>query len=208
MNSNDPRTTVVGVLGGIASGKSRVAHELAGPDGVVLDADRLAREVLDSPEVRARIEAELGPGIVVAGRVDRAALAELVFRDPAARTRLEGWIHPRVRAMLRDGVAEARASGRRRIVLDVPLLLENDAEHGLAGMCDTLVFVDSDLATRDRRAVAHRGWQPGEVERREAAQLPLSEKRARADHVIDNRGTESELVLATRELSDRLEALS
>jgi len=203
--NHTPRTLVIGVLGGIASGKSRVARLLAEPGGVVLDADTAARSVLASPATVERIERELGPGLVSGGQVDRTALAKLVFEDEGARERLEGWIHPAVRAMLREGVEDARRAGRSRIVLDVPLLLENDAEHGLATMCDVLVFVDSDAADRDRRAIAHRGWAPGEVERREAAQLPLAEKRARADHVIDNRGTESDLERAVRALSAQLD---
>ena len=198
------KTLVIGILGGIASGKSRVAKLLAEPAGIVLDADAAAREVLESAEVQARIEADFGAGIVVAGQIDREALARIVFADADARERLEGWIHPRVRAMLRAGVEDARTSGRTRVVLDVPLLLENDAEHGLATMCDVLVFVDSDAADRDRRAVANRDWQPGEVSRREAVQLPLDKKRDRAHHVIDNRGTEDELATAARGLATRL----
>lgn len=181
------RPVVIGLLGGIASGKSLVARLLAAEEGIVIDADRHAREVLRDPKIARRIEAEFGPGLLGAdGLPDRQALAKRVFADPRARRRLEGWIHPRVRARIGAELAEARARGRSPIVLDVPLLLENDAAHGLVGECDLLVFVDSDPAERDRRAVARRGWEPGEVARREAAQMPLAQKRARADYVISN----------------------
>jgi dephospho-CoA kinase len=178
---------VIGVLGGIASGKSRVAALLAGPGGEVLDADRLAREALTSPEGVARLREDFGPEVIGPdGAPDRAALAERVFSDPEARRRLEDWTHPVVRASIRERLAEARARGALRVVLDVPLLLENDARHGLTALCDHLVFVDTPLEERDRRAVRDRHWKPGEVARREAAQLSLEEKRARADAVIDN----------------------
>lgn len=183
---------VLGVLGGIASGKSAVAARLAGPDGRVVSADALAHEAL--AELASQVEAELGPGLLDAeGRVDRAALAGRVFDDPEARARLEGWIHPRVRARILAVLAEAEEQGVPRVVLDVPLLLENDAQHGLVARCHHLVFVDAPPAERDRRAVERRGWQPGEVQRREATQLPLDTKRARADFVVENTGTLEEL---------------
>jgi dephospho-CoA kinase len=188
---------VIGVLGGIASGKSAVARMLAGERGVVIDADALAREALESAEVVARIRAELGPELIGEdGRPDREAVARRVFGSPEARKRLEGWIHPLVRERIRAGLAEARSAGRSPAVLDVPLLLENDAQHGLAGLCDFLVFVDADPALRERRAVERRSWKPGEVARRERTQMPLAEKRAKARYVIENDAGLDELAAA------------
>lgn len=187
-----PTPVVLGVLGGIASGKSAVAARLAGPDGTVISADALAHEAL--AELASRVEAELGPGLLDPdGRVDRTALARRVFDDAEARSRLEGWIHPRVRARILAVLAEAEEQGVPRVVLDVPLLLENDAQHGLVARCHHLVFVDAPLAERDRRAVEHRGWEPGEVQHREATQLPLETKRSRADLVVENKGGLEEL---------------
>lgn len=176
-----------GVVGGIASGKSAVSEALAGAEGVVLEADRFAHEALGSEDVVARVrerfgEAVLGPD----GAPDRAALGEIVFADPDARKALEGWIHGTVRARLRAELERAARNGAPRVVLDVPLLLENAAEHGLDGLCDHVVFVDAPLEERDRRAVRDRGWKPGEVARREAAQMPLATKREHADIVIVN----------------------
>ncbi len=193
-----PRPTVVlGVLGGIASGKSRVARALAGAEGRVIDADELAEEVLGLPEVVERIRERFGEGCLDReGRPDRDALAGLVF-DPEtgdeARRALEGWTHPLVRARILERLREARAAGIPRVVLDVPLLLENDSRHGLVKQCDVLVFVDADLPARDRRARHARGWSPGEVARREATQLELDLKRKRADVVVSNNGSPEEL---------------
>lgn len=202
---SDPATLVVGLLGGVASGKSTVGRVLAGADGELLSADLLAREVLESPEVvdrlRGRFGAEaLGPD----GRPDREFLARRVFSDPQARADLEGWIHPRVRATIRARLERARAGGVPIVALDVPLLLEHEAEHGLGAECDTLVFVDSPHESREARARSDRGWEPGEVARRERAQMPLDEKRRRADHVISNKGTREELEREAVRLRERL----
>lgn len=190
---------VIGVLGGVASGKSAVARALAGPGGIVIDADRVAREVLDAPELRPALQAAFGPSVLRPdGHPDRDALAELVFRSPERRQQLEAFTHPLIRDRIRAQLDAARAHGVPRIVLDVPLLLEHEGQHGLVAECQTLVFVEADARLRDARAVASRGWKPGEVSRREATQMPLELKRARADHVIVNEGSLAELEEAAR----------
>lgn len=200
------RTRVLGILGGIASGKSEVARLLAGPDGVVLDADRIAHEVLESPPLRAWLAERFGPELVAGERVDRAALGAKVFSDPAARAELEARVHPAVRAALREGVESARARGVPWVVLDVPLLLENEAVHQLPDECDALVFVDADAKVREERARARRGWAPFELARREALQLPLEAKRVRADFVLANDGDLSELRAAVDRVRATLDA--
>ena len=203
-----PGSLVIGVLGGIASGKSAVARLLAGPDGVCLSADALAREALDSPAVLARVRARFGArAIGPDGKVDRAYLAERIFapgEGAELRAELESWTHPPVRARILELSSTARAAGVPRIVLDVPLLLENDARHGLARLCDVLVFVEADAAERDRRARTERGWSSGEVARREALQLPLTHKKERAHHVIVNDRGLAELERAAVALRERL----
>lgn len=175
------------MLGGIASGKSAVARILAGDSGVVLDADELVSKLYTREEFRRRVTKAFGLGVLAAdGSIDRAALGRAVFADQAARALLESWTHPPVRAELRARLEAARSAGVPRVVLDVPLLLENDREHRLAAQCDALIFVDSPARLRDARAILSRGWMSGEVARREALQLPLAEKRARAQHVIVN----------------------
>jgi dephospho-CoA kinase len=198
---------VIGVLGGVASGKSTAARLLAGPEGVVIDADRLAREVLAEPEAVAWLARTFGHGVLdAAGRPDRGALAERVFASPAERERLEAFTHPRIRARIRAALEDARAAGRPRIVLDVPLLLENEAEHGLTAACNVLVFVEAGEAERERRARAGRGWSAGEIARRQAAQLALPHKRARARYVIRNDGTLAELERNVNQLLAALHA--
>ena len=182
-----PRTPVViGIVGGIAAGKSAVAERFAAHGLRHVDADRHARAVSQRKDVLAEVAAAFGPAVVQGGvqggTLDRAAMAALVFRDPGARTRLEAILHPRIRQDILAELAAAKAAGQSAL-LDVPLLYEN----GLFEHCDHVVFVDAPDAVRQARA-ASRGWADGELARREAAQLPLAEKRARADFAIDNGG--------------------
>jgi dephospho-CoA kinase len=176
-----PRRTplVVGLLGGIGSGKSAVAAELARQGAMVLDADVLGHEALRQPEVRdaalARWPAARGPE----GEVDRRALAKLVFADPAERRALEGMTHPWIKRRVEEAIRGATAP---LVVLDAAVMLEA----GWDGVCDRLVFVDAPREARLARVAARRGWSAEELEGREAAQLTLTEKRSRADHVIDN----------------------
>ena len=200
-----PPPLVIGVLGGIASGKSSVARLLAGSDGVLIDADRVAREVLQTEEVRALLAQAFGPTLfTVKGTIDRELLAKRVFASEADRKRLEAFTHPRIRARIRALLEEARARRAPRVVLDVPLLLENEAQHGLAAECHELVFVDSPLAARDARAATSRAWASGEVARREAAQLSLEQKRQRANYVIDNSKSAGELEAEVARFREKL----
>jgi dephospho-CoA kinase len=168
---------------------------VAGATGLLIDADAIAHEVLAGDAVTELVRARFGAGVLGPdGRPDRAALARVVFADEAARRELEGWIHPRVRDRMRAELE--RAANFDVAVLDVPLLLENDAVHGLCAEVDLFVFVDAPTSVREQRARASRGWSAGEVERREALQVPLAEKRARADVVIDNSGAPTALAHA------------
>lgn len=174
---------VLGLLGGIASGKSTVAGLFARRGLVHLDADAVARAVSEEPAVLAAIRADLGPAAVGSdGRLDRPAVARLVFADPALRRRLEEITHPPVRQRILAALAAARARGDS-VLLDVPLLLEG----GLIDHCDAAVFVAADRQERLRRA-AGRGWDADELDRRERAQAPLADKQARARFTVDNSG--------------------
>jgi dephospho-CoA kinase len=200
-----PSSFVVGVFGGIASGKSAVARMLAGKDGVVIDADRIAREILETPGVRFELLTAFGGRVFdLDGKPDRGVIARTVFANPGARAKLEAFTHPPIRAKIRAELQAARKAGVPVIVLDVPLLLENDAGHGLLAECDETVFVDATDELREARASASRGWRPGEVARREAAQMPLSTKRARAGMVVENRGSLSELEASVEKLAAEL----
>ena len=153
-----PPLIVIGLTGGIASGKSYVAGRLAERGAVVLDADRHAQAALDEPRIRDAIVARWGEEVLDgAGRLDRQALASRVFGDAveteANRRFLEGLVHPFVRARLREELSAAREAGAPAAVLDVPLLLEV----GWAEECDAVIFVDTPTVQRAARA-AERGW--------------------------------------------------
>jgi dephospho-CoA kinase len=198
---------VIGISGGIAAGKSAAAGALAGPDGLIIAADAIAHEVLESPEVTQHIAQHFGPSALGAdGRPDRAALASAVFADPAKREQLEGWIHPAVRARISALLSRARAEAIPVVVLDVPLLFENDADHHLVDVCDALVFVDAPASVREARAMRDRGWAAGEVARREAAQLPLEDKRAASHFVLSNDGDLNTLKLEADRVLETLQS--
>lgn len=197
------RPVVVGIAGGIAAGKSAVADAFAAHGLLHVDADQIAREVTARPEVVEAIGRALGPGIVRPdGTLDRQATAARVFQDPEARAKLEALTHPRVRQAALDALAAAKAQGRS-VLLDVPLLFER----GLVDECDQVVFVHASDASRRARA-ATRGWAAGELERREAAQLSLAEKRARSDFAIDNDGALDATRAQVADVLRRIEALA
>lgn len=181
---------VVGLTGGIATGKSTVAGMLARRGAIVVDADALAREVV-APGRPALddIVAEFGAGVLTSdGALDRAALARLVFADPVRRRRLEAITHPRIRALMAQRVAAAVAAGPPLVVVDIPLLFEGGRSEVVSDVL--LVYADPDTQRRRLRERDH--LSPEEVERRLAAQMPIDAKRALATWVIDNRGTREE----------------
>jgi dephospho-CoA kinase len=181
------RPVVIGLLGGVASGKSSVAAQLAEFGATVLDADAIARKVLEEADVRDALVARFGAAIAPAGAVDRAALARRTFGHPEELAYLEGLVHPRVGKELSRRLAGHLATGDvPAVVLDVPLLLETSP---LAAECDLLVHVECPTAERRRRVVELRGWEGDELDRRESHQLPGEEKRGRADLVLRNDGT-------------------
>lgn len=176
----------IGLLGGVAAGKSTVAGLLEARGWIRVDADRLAREAVEQPELLGKLTTRFGRRILDAdGRLDRAELARRAFADEASTADLNALVHPEVRRLLAKEIA---AAADRPVVLDVPLLLESP----LADLVHTWVFVDSDPESREARA-RDRGWAPGERERREVRQAPLADKRARADHVLENSGTIEDL---------------
>jgi dephospho-CoA kinase len=173
----------IGLTGGIGSGKSTVAALLAQRGARVVDADRIAREVVEpgTPGLAA-VVAEFGDGVLAAdGALDRPALAALVFGDPAARARLDGVVHPLVRARAAELVAEAPADAV--VVHDVPLLVET----GQAGSYDLVLVVETDLETRVARLV-DRGLSAEDARARIAVQATDEQRRAVADVVLRNDG--------------------
>lgn len=180
---------MVGLTGGIGSGKSAVAGRLARNGAVIIDADQLAREVVaPGTDGLAEIVDIFGPAVLTDdGALDRPALAAKVFGDDEARRRLEGVIHPLVRVRT---VEMTQAAERNAIVVnDVPLL----AEAGLGAAYHLVIVVDADRDRRTRRLVETRGMAVAEVAARMAAQAGDDRRRAAADVLLDNNGTLDEL---------------
>jgi len=176
---------VIGLAGGIGAGKSHVAGILAKLGCVVIDSDAQARAALDQPEVRRELIDWWGEGILgPEGRVDRKAVAQIVFGDPEQRRRLESLVHPLVRASRAQAVALARDAGAPAAVVDAPLLFEA----GVDAECDAVIFVDAPRDLRLKRVRARSGWDEAELARRESSQMSLEDKRARSDHLIENPG--------------------
>jgi dephospho-CoA kinase len=170
---------VIGVLGGVAAGKSTVARLFGELGCAVVDADEIAREVSERPEIVEEVCHRFGPRVLGGdGRLDRRRLADLVFGDRSAREVLEAIVHPPVRAEIERRIARAKADGRV-VVLDVPLLLEG----GLIRQCDHVVFVEAPEEVRVRRAL-ERGWTEDELRRRERAQADIGVKQREAAHII------------------------
>lgn len=192
-------TVMIGLSGGIGSGKSTVARLLAERGAVVLDADAIVHE-LQAPgtPLVAEIAEAFGPEVLDAdGALDRAALGDIVFRDEGARKRLNGLVHPKVGAEMARRIQAARASGARLLVLDIPLLFEGrKAGTGASASLpfDATVLVYAGEETQIARQMERDGCSREEALRRIRAQMPLAEKRALADHVIENDGPLEETV--------------
>jgi dephospho-CoA kinase len=172
---------IIGLAGGIGSGKSFVAKLFEELGCVVINSDDLAHEAHGDPVVRQAFRSWWGQGVFKAdGSVDRRAVAKIVFADPAERARLEALLHPLIDRLR---IEKMRSAGNSALafVWDSPLLFET----GLDARCDATVFVDAPEAVRVNR-VTPRGWDAGELARREKNQWPLDKKRAIADYVVDN----------------------
>jgi dephospho-CoA kinase len=209
----------VGLTGNIGSGKSSVARLLHRHGAAVIDSDALARQATEDRTVLEQIAEDLGPELVTWGadgvpHLDRARTAALVFGDADALATLNGIVHPWVRA--RSAALEREVTDSPEpppvIVLDIPLLYENGLEEGL----DAVVVVTAPLETRLARVVDRAG-AAGDAARaaartdaaaRDAAQMPLEEKVARAEFVVDNSGSVSDLEENTARLWGDLLALS
>jgi dephospho-CoA kinase len=175
---------VIGITGGVASGKSSLTARLATMLAAkVFDADTAARDLLENdPEARQRIRERFGMAILDAdGRVDRGRLREEVFGDAVKRSALEAILHPLIRARW-IGLAQLARSSRDWLLVDIPLLFETGAETE----CDAVVVVACKPETQRERIVSHRGLSPEMAEKMIASQTSLATKAARADYVIWN----------------------
>jgi dephospho-CoA kinase len=193
---------VVGVTGGMASGKSTVARVLAASGARLVEADRLGHAVLAEPQARAELAAAFGPGVLdAAGEVRRAELGRLAFASAAALARLNAVSHPRLLAAARRALDEVLASGFGGVVVfEAALLVEWD----VGSWCDEVVAVVAPAEPRREWAAAAHGLTPEQVEARLALQLPDEERVRYADRVLANDGSLAELERRARELAEAL----
>jgi len=193
LTQTPPKRTkpIIGIIGGVGAGKSSVAHLLSELGAGIVNSDQHVRELLGAPEIVATLgrwfEGVLRPD---GSGIDREALAQIVFSQPAQRARLEGLLYPRL--------AERRAElvqrfctdpAIRAIVYDAPKLLEA----GLQDECDAVVFVEADRTHRLERVARERDWPEQELQRRENSQYPLDRKRAIADYLVVNNSNINDL---------------
>jgi dephospho-CoA kinase len=177
---------VIGLVGGIGSGKSLVAAAFAKHGGRVISGDVLGHEALRQPDLKQRIVEHWGAGVLDSqGEIDRRSLGAIVFADPEERRKLEAIVHPYIKRRLTEEVAAAQKDAEVTIiVVDAAIMLEA----GWSGACDRILFIEAPREARLQRLGQQRGWSAKDLDAREEAQLPLGEKRAQADAVIDNSG--------------------
>jgi dephospho-CoA kinase len=175
---------IIGITGGIGSGKSTVAGMFGELGCLVISSDQQVQQAYHDPAVISQIRKWWGDGVLQSnGKLNKRMISDTIFSDPQQRKRLEELLHPRV-ARLRDNQMElARCDPQAKaIVWDTPLLFEA----GLQKECDAVVFVDVPPEQQLERVARNRGWDAAEFHRREKSQWPLDKKREISDYIVDN----------------------
>jgi dephospho-CoA kinase len=200
---SDDTFAIVGLTGNIAGGKTTVADMFTDRGVPVLDADELAREIVEPGRPAYRDIRETFGDEVIAddGTLDREALGDIVFDDEEARDELESITHPRIAMRMRDRAQQLRDEGHDWVIYDAALIVENDLHHGL----DSLIVVAADRDVRLERLVARDDLDRSEAEARFGAQLPQRDKIRVADWVIDNNGSLDETRRQVERLYDLFE---
>jgi dephospho-CoA kinase len=194
---------VIGLVGGIGSGKSTVAKAFEDLGCVVSDSDKSGAAALKEPAVIKELVSWWGDEILDdSGAVDRKKVAQIVFHDRDARSKLEGLVHPLIHRDRHELIEKARSDGQiRAVIVDAPLLYEA----GVDSECDAVVFVQTPKRMRVQRVSEGRGWDESELDRREKAQMGLEQKRNRADHVVANGGPMNELPAQVSQILEDIE---
>jgi dephospho-CoA kinase len=197
---------VIGIAGGIGSGKSFVARLFGELGCAVIDSDEQVKAAYRDPAVRETIRGWWGDGVLLpGGEINRPMVAKKVFADEAERRRLEGLIHPWVaEARRREMSAAAKDPQVVAYVWDTPLLFEA----GLNAECDAVVFVDAPLERRLERVRRGRGWDEAELLRRQKSQWPLDKKQRISDYVVTNTADADDARGQVREVLSRILARS
>ncbi len=194
MISQHPKC-VVGLIGGIGSGKSQVAAEFARHGAKIINADQLGHEALEEPNIREQIFRNWGSEIGSGENIDRRKLGAIVFAQPKERKRLEDLVFPYIEQRIQE---EIDSADEELIILDAAILLET----GWGKRCSCVVYVHASYQTRLQRLTEKRGWNEKEVLQRSKAQMSLTDKVSQADFVVNNDGTLEELA---KEVSRLLE---
>jgi dephospho-CoA kinase len=195
---------LVGLTGGIASGKSTVAKILQSLGAAIVNADDLAREVVEpGHEAWQEIVASFGAGVLQSDQnLDRQKLRTLIFNQPEARKRLESIIHPRVRALAEERIRQYAAAGYPVVIYEVPLLFEGNLQEWLR----PVILVACDVETQTARLQKRDHLTAADAEKHIAAQMSLKDKRRLADYVIENNGTLEDLERQTRQILEQIKA--
>lgn len=195
---------LVGLTGGIASGKSTVAKILQSLGAAIVNADDLAREVVEpGHEAWKEIVASFGAEILQSDQtLDRQKLRTLIFNQPEARKRLESIIHPRVRALAEERIRQYAAAGYPVVIYEVPLLFEGNLQEWLR----PVILVACDVETQNARLRKRDHLTAADAEKHIAAQMSLKDKRRLADYVIENNGSLEDLERQTRQILEELKA--
>ncbi len=175
---------IIGIAGGIGSGKSTVARAFADLGCLVIDSDALTTTAYQDPKVQTQLRQWWGDSIILPnGQINRPEIARYIFTDESQRKNLEQLLHPIVEALRRQIMAQAASNAQiKAYVWDTPLLFES----GLNTQCDAIVFVDAPRPLRLARVAQNRGWTNAQLAQRENLQWPLDKKREISDYVIDN----------------------
>ena len=194
----------MGLTGGIASGKSTVAAILRRLGAEIINADELAREVVEpGREAWQEIVATFGSGILQEDQaIDRRKLRDVIFNDPQARKKLETIIHPRVRTLAEEKIRACEAAGSALVVYEVPLLFEALIHHWIR----PVILVACDLETQKSRLKERDRLSDAEAQRHIEAQMSLEEKRKLADYTIENNGTLADLEAQVKAIVEKIEA--
>jgi len=196
---------IIGLTGGIATGKSLVSGELKRLGAAVIDADAVAKEVVEPGRpAYAEIAEAFGPGVIRQdGSIDRKKLGQIIFSDPAARERLNAITHPRIRERMKEETARLLKEGAGIIVLDIALLIETGVRYEV----DRIVVVYADPARQLERLMQREAMSRDEAKKRISCQMDIKEKAEYADYVIDNSGTKEDTLEQTRALFAELQGL-
>lgn len=176
---------VIGILGGIGSGKSSVIRAVKGWNLVFIDADKIGHDLLKHPLIIAKLREAFGDQIFEGKDVNRSQLADVVFegteQSKLALETLNSILHPEIRTEILNQIHSADKDVDA-VILDAALLLEG----GWAKHCDHLIFIDTPFEIRQQRVIANRGWDQNELQQREARQIAVADKKSQADYIVDN----------------------